>query len=86
LTETIGSTQIEFMGHPVTLHVMPNNFPIRQKGILGYLWYRKNRISIRLYEAKSPLSSARRVQLYINVLKIDRVYFSESRLSALTCC
>jgi len=48
LTETIGFTQIEFMGHPVTFHVTPNNFPITQKGILGsHPRYRKNRISIR---------------------------------------
>lgn len=33
--ETLGSINIELMGHPVTLHVVPNNFPIAQKGILG---------------------------------------------------
>jgi len=33
--ETLGSVEIFVMGHPVTLHVVPDNFPIAQEGILG---------------------------------------------------
>jgi len=33
--ETLGSIEISVMGHPVTLHVVPDNFPIAQEGILG---------------------------------------------------
>lgn len=33
--ETLGSVEIKFMGHPVELHVVPDNFPIAQEGILG---------------------------------------------------
>jgi len=33
--ETLGSIKISVMGHPVTLHVVPDNFPIAQEGILG---------------------------------------------------
>jgi len=33
--ETLGSVEISVMGHPVALHVVPDNFPIAQEGILG---------------------------------------------------
>lgn len=33
--ETLGSIQILLEGHPVTLHLVPNTFPIAQEGILG---------------------------------------------------
>lgn len=33
--ETLGSIDIVFMGHPVTLQVVGNDFPITQEGILG---------------------------------------------------
>lgn len=33
--ETLGSVEIEFMGHPVALYVVPDNFPIVQEEILG---------------------------------------------------
>lgn len=33
--KTLGSIEIELLGYPVTLHVVPNEFPIVQEGILG---------------------------------------------------
>jgi transposase InsO family protein len=33
--ETLGSVEILIMGYPVTLYVVPDNFPIAQEGILG---------------------------------------------------
>lgn len=33
--KTLGSAEIELMGHVITVHVVPNNFPIAQEGILG---------------------------------------------------
>lgn len=33
--ETLGSVEISLLGHPVNLHVVPDNFPIAQEGILG---------------------------------------------------
>lgn len=33
--ETLGTVRIKFMGHPVVLYVVPDNFPIVQEGILG---------------------------------------------------
>jgi len=33
--ETLGSVELIIMDHPVTLYVVPNNFPIAQEGILG---------------------------------------------------
>lgn len=34
--KTLESVVVKFMGYPVHLHVVPNNFPIMQEGILGY--------------------------------------------------
>lgn len=34
--KTLGSIDIKFMGYPITFHVVPNNFPIAQEGILGF--------------------------------------------------
>lgn len=33
--ETLGSVSVKFIGHPVTLQVIGNDFPITQEGILG---------------------------------------------------
>ena len=33
--KTLGSTEIFYMGHPLNIHAVPNNFPISQEGILG---------------------------------------------------
>jgi len=33
--ETLGSIQAQYMGYPIELHVVNNNFPIPQEGILG---------------------------------------------------
>ncbi|KAL6257817.1 hypothetical protein P5V15_011411 [Pogonomyrmex californicus] len=33
--ETLGSAKIEFGSHEITLHVVPDSFPIAQEGILG---------------------------------------------------
>jgi len=33
--ETLGTIEIQMMGHPVSLHVVPDCFPIAQEGILG---------------------------------------------------
>jgi len=33
--KTLGSVSVEYMGHPVTLQVVKNDFPISQEGILG---------------------------------------------------
>jgi len=33
--ETLGSVSVKYMGHPVTLQVVKDNFPISQEGILG---------------------------------------------------
>jgi hypothetical protein len=33
--QTRGSVVVYLYGHPVTLHVVPNDFPISQEGILG---------------------------------------------------
>lgn len=34
--KTLGSIEIELLGHPVTLHVVSKEFPIVQEGILGF--------------------------------------------------
>lgn len=33
--ETLGSIEILVLGHSVSLHIVPDNFPIAQEGILG---------------------------------------------------
>lgn len=33
--ETLGSVEIHVHGYPVTFHVVPDDFPIAQEGILG---------------------------------------------------
>lgn len=33
--KTLGSINIIFMGYPLTFHIVPDNFPIAQEGILG---------------------------------------------------
>lgn len=33
--KTLGSAEIELIGHLITVHIVPNNFPIAQEGILG---------------------------------------------------
>jgi len=33
--ESLGSIQVSLMGHPLRMDVVPNNFPILQKEILG---------------------------------------------------
>jgi len=34
--KTLGSIEVNFMGYPVTFHIVPDNFPIAQEGILGF--------------------------------------------------
>lgn len=33
--ETLGSIEVSILGYPVSLYIVPNNFPIAQEGILG---------------------------------------------------
>lgn len=33
--ETLGSIRASYMGYPIILHIVPDNFPIAQEGILG---------------------------------------------------
>lgn len=37
---TLGSTEIYYMGHAISLHVVNDNFPISQEGILGSDFFR----------------------------------------------
>lgn len=37
---TLGSAVVHYVGYPILLHVVPDNFPIVQEGILGTVFLR----------------------------------------------
>lgn len=88
--ETLGSIEILVLGHSVSLHVVPDNFPIAQEGILGsdflrdatninlsekYVEWHRNRLPFASRETiVAPARSQTTFYLRVNNTQIDVGY------------
>lgn len=88
--ETLGSIEIQVLGHSVSLHVVPDNFPIAQEGILGsdflrdatninlsekYVEWHRNRLPFASRETiVAPARSQTTFYLRVNNTQIDVGY------------
>jgi len=63
-TRTIGVAKIRIFGIEILFHIVPNNFPIRQDGILGTEFFKSQNATIDYLNASLVINESRRDVLF----------------------